>query len=105
MSNYGRGGNPLSLEDIPESFGTFFGITETTAQLILSIAVIFMFLMPTMILAKGKNATTVWLIMVVFGELVCLSLGWLPFWVLIATVGVMAISISMLGTRVVVGGD
>jgi hypothetical protein len=95
----------LSLEDIPASFADFFGINETAAQLILSITIIFMFLFPTMILSKGKNATTVWLIMVLFGELVCVAFGWLPFWVLIATVGMMSIAIALLGARVVVGGE
>ncbi len=94
----------MSLEDIPESFGIFFGINETAAQLILSITIIFMFLLPTMILAKGKNAPTVWLIMLLFAELVCLAIGWLPFWILIATVAIMAVSIALLGTEIVVGG-
>jgi len=90
----------LSLEDIPTAFADFFGINETTAQLILSIVVIFAILLPTMILAKGKNAVTIWLIAVFLGECVVLGLGWLPFWIMIMTIAITALSIAWLGAKI-----
>jgi hypothetical protein len=95
----------MGLEDIPSAFADAVGINEATAQVILSIAIIFAILLPTMLLARGKNATTIYLIMVFLGECLLVGLGWMPFWILIATVAVMAIAIALLGTRVVVGGD
>jgi hypothetical protein len=38
-------------------------------------------------------------------ELLLVGITWLPFWVLIATVAVMAIAIALLGTNVVMGGE
>lgn len=93
----------MGLEDIPSAFADTVGINEGTAQLILSIAVIFALLLPTMILARGKNVTMIYLIMLLLGELICVGLGWMPFWVLIATVSMMALAIALLGARAVTG--
>ena len=93
----------MSLEDVPAAFAEYFGINEGTAQMILSITIIFTLLLPTMVLARGKNATMIYLIMLLFAELLCVGLGWMPFWVLIATVGMMAIAIALLGTHAVTG--
>ena len=93
----------MSLEDIPEAFADFFGVNETTAQVILSIMVIFTLLLPTMILAKGKNATLLYLIMVLLAECLLVGLGWLSFWILIATVVMMAMGVAVIGTRAVTG--
>lgn len=93
----------MSLEDIPSAFADAVGINEGTAQMILSVVVIFTFLLPTMLLARGKNATTIWLIMVFFAECFLVGIGWMPFWILIATIAMMAVAIAMLGTRVVTG--
>jgi len=93
----------LSLEDIPQVFADYFGINEGTAQVILSITVIFTLLLPTMLLARGKNATTIYLIMVLLGECLCVGLGWMPFWILIATVAMMALAIASIGAIAVTG--
>jgi cyanate permease len=93
----------LSLEDIPQAFADAVGITEATAQVILSIAIIFALLLPTMLLARGKNATTIYLIMLLMAELLLVGLGWMPFWVLIATVAMMALAIAAIGTQAVTG--
>ena len=90
----------MSLEDIPSYFADVTGINETTAQLILSIVVILAILLPTMILAKGKNAVTIWLIAVFFGECIVLGLGWLPFWILIMTIAVTVLSIAWVGSKI-----
>lgn len=93
----------MSLEDIPAAFAEAVGINEATAQVILSITIILALLLPTMILARGKNATTIYLVMLLLAECLLVGLGWMPFWLLIATVAVMAIAIAMLGTRIVTG--
>ena len=93
----------MSLEDIPSAFADFVGINEGTAQIILSIVVIFTFLLPTMLLAKGKNVTTIYLIMIFLATCLLLGLGWAPFWILIGMVGMMAIAIAFLGAKVVSG--
>ena len=93
----------MSLEDVPDAFAEYFSINEGTAQMILSIAVIFTILLPTMVLARGKNATMIYLIMLLFAELLLVGLGWMPFWILIATVGMMALAIALLGTQAVTG--
>jgi hypothetical protein len=93
----------LSLEDVPSYFAIYTGINETTAQLLLSLVVIFAILVPVMILARGKNAVTIWLIFTFLGECVVLGLGWLPFWVMIMTIAVTALAIGFLGGKL--GGD
>ena len=93
----------MSLEDIPSAFADAVGINEGTAQVILSIVVIFTLLLPTMVLARGKNATTIYLIMLLLAECLLVGLGWMPFWILIATVAMMAVAIAMFGAKVVTG--
>lgn len=93
----------MSLEDIPSAFADFVGINEGTAQVILSVVVIFTLLLPTMLLARGKNATMIYLIMTLLAECLLVGLGWMPFWILIATVAMMAVAIAMLGSNVVTG--
>lgn len=94
-----------SIEDIPSLLADAWGITEASAQVLLSIVVILSVLLPVMILARGKNALTIYLIIAFLAECLLVGIGWLPFWVLIATVAIMAVAIALLGTRVVVGGD
>lgn len=93
----------MSLEDIPSAFADAVGINEGTAQVILSIVVIFSLLLPTMVLARGKNATMIYLIIILLAECLLVGLGWMPFWILIATVAMMAVAIAMLGAKVVTG--
>lgn len=93
----------MSLEDIPQTFADAVGINLVTAQVILSITIIFALLLPAMLLARGKNATTIYLIMVLLAESLLVGLGWMPFWILIATVCMMALAVAFLGARVVTG--
>ena len=95
----------MSLEDIPSAMAEFFGITEATAQVLLSISVLFAILLPTMLLARGKNATMIYLIMTLLAESLCVGLGWLPFWILIATVALMAFGVAVVGTDGIIGSD
>lgn len=102
INNLGR--IKMSLTEIPSQFATYFDINVTTAQLIISLAVIMFLLLPTMILARGKNAPMIWLIMVFFGEAITLGLGWSPFWVMIMLMALTAAGIAFLGSKAVTGG-
>ncbi len=93
-----------SLEDIPTWFSDTMNISLEAAQMILSVAVILAILLPTMYLARGTRAITVELVMLFIGEVLLVGIGWLPFWVLIATLAVLALAIASLGTKVVTGG-
>lgn len=94
-----------SLEDIPAYFADFMGISLAAAQIILSVVVLFTLLLPVMYLAKGTRALAIELVVLFLGECLLVGMGWLPFWILIATIAVMAIAIALLGTKVVVGGN
>ena len=94
----------MSLEDIPSAFADFVGINEGTAQVIISIVVIFTILLPPMLLAKGKNAPTIWLIMTLLALVLLVGLGWVPFWILIAVIAMMALAVAVLGADTVTGG-
>ena len=91
----------MSLEDIPSAFADAVGINEGSAQVILSIIVIFTFLLPTMLLARGKNAVNIWLIVTLLATLLLVGLGWMPFWILIALIAMMALSVAFLGSKMV----
>lgn len=80
---------------MPADFGTFLGINETTAALLLSLVVIFTLLLPTMYLSRGKNAVTIWLIVTFLGECVVLGLGWMPLWIMIMTIVVTVFGLAM----------
>jgi len=94
----------VSPEEWPEALGTFFGINETTAAIILSLSLIFMIVLPVMYLTReSKNGSMVWLIFTFLGECVVLGLGWLPFWVMIMTILITAIPIARLGSNIAGG--
>lgn len=93
----------VALEDIPALLADALGISEATAQVLLSVIVILALLLPTMYLARGR-AITIQLVMIFLAECLLIGMGWLPYWLLIATIAVMAIAVALLGTRVVVGG-
>ena len=95
----------VSIEDIPALFADTWGITLESAQVLLSIVVILAILLPTMYLSKGTRALSIEIVMLFLAECLLVGIGWLDFWVLIATVAVMAIAIALLGARVVVGGE
>ena len=92
----------LSLEDIPADFATYFGINELSAQVILSIMVIFTVLLPTMILTKGK-APTIYLMVFLLAECLLVGIGWLNFWILIITVVVLVIGMARFSAGIVTG--
>ncbi len=94
----------MSLEDIPSGFGTYFGITEASAQMILSIVVIFMILLPVIYLGRNtKGAITIYIMTFLLAEALLIGIGWLPYWIMIATVCMMAIAVAMIGSVAITG--
>lgn len=94
----------MSLENIPSLVADAWGITLASAQVLLSIVVMLAVLLPVMYLSKGKNTFAI-VIVIFLVECLLVGITWLPFWILIATVAVMAISIALLGTNIVIGGE
>lgn len=94
----------MSLEDIPSNLADYLGINETTAKLLLSLVVIMTLLLPAMVLAKGKNAVTIWLIVTFLGECIVLGLGWLPFWIMIMTIAITVLGIAFVSSGAMSGG-
>jgi hypothetical protein len=93
----------MQIENIPTWFSDYWGISLEAAQAILSIAVILAVVLPIMLLSKGEKSTFITSVLLFLVEALLVGIGWLPFWILIATVAVMAVAIAMLGTRVVTG--
>ena len=77
-------------------------INLVAGQVILSVAVLMTVLLPIMYLSKGKYNFALF-IMFFLIETLLVGIGWLNFWILIATIGVMAIAIAALGTNVILG--
>ncbi|MHC4544164.1 MAG: hypothetical protein ACYTDW_06140 [Planctomycetota bacterium] len=93
-----------SLEDIPTWFSDWMEISLEAAQVILSVVVILAVLLPVFYLARGRRGIMIEIVLLVLTESFLVGIGWLPFWLLIATVAVMAMAIASLGTKVVTGG-
>jgi len=95
-----------SLESIPIWFSDTLNITLEAGQMILSVAVILAILLPTMYLSmKLKTSSHLPTILMFFlTESLLVGIGWLPFWILIATVALLAFAIASLGTKAVTGG-
>lgn len=92
----------MSLESIPTYFSDFMDITLEAGQVILSTVVILAVLLPVMYLGRGKG-NTILIIMLFLTESFLVGIGWLPFWLLIATVALMGFAVASLGTKSVVG--
>jgi O-antigen ligase len=92
----------MSLEDIPTLFSDYLEISLEAGQVLLSIIVILAIVLPTMYLSKGNRTAEI--IMLFLAEALLVGIGWLPFWLLIATVAMMALAIAALGTKTVTGG-
>ena len=93
----------MSLEDVPTYFSDFLDISLEAGQAILSIVVILAVLLPTMYLSRNKSII-IEVIMLFLTEAFLVGIGWLPFWLIIATVALMALGVASVGTKAVTGG-
>ena len=94
----------MSVTDIPSYFADLPGMNETTVQLILSVFIIFLLLLPYVILTKGQPNPIVSLMLIFIGLSIALGLGWAPFWIMIMMIVVLVAGVAYLGTRGVTGG-
>ena len=94
----------MSITDIPSYFAVLTGMNETTAQLLLSVFIIFLFLLPYIVLTKGQPNPIVSLMLIFIGLSIALGLGWAPFWIMIMMIVVLVAGVAYLGTKGVTGG-
>lgn len=92
-----------SIEDIPQWFSDYFNISLEAGQVILSIIVILAVLLPTMYLSRGTKSVLIEVSLFFLCEVALVGIGWLPFWVLIATLAVATMAIAFFGTGIVTG--
>jgi len=93
----------MSLEDIPTYFSDFLDISLEAGQAILSTVVILAILLPTLILLRNRKGVAIELMLFVLVESFLVAIGWLSFWLLIATVVIMAFGIANIGSNAVLG--
>ena len=94
----------MDITDIPAYFSGITGMNETTAQLILSVFIIFLILLPYVILTKGEPNPLISLMLVFIGLSIALGLGWAPFWIMVMMIVVLVAGVAYLGTKGVTGG-
>jgi len=93
----------MSLESIPTYFSDFLDISLEAGQVILSLIVILAVLLPTMYLSRGNKSVMIEIVMLFLSMGLLVGIGWLPFWILIATVAVIAMAVAFLGANLVTG--
>lgn len=92
-----------SIESVPTWFADTWDISLEAAQVILSTVVILAILLPVLILTRGKGLT-IPAIMLVLSEVILVGVGWIPSWVVIITIVIVALSVARFGTNLVTGG-
>jgi len=97
-------GGFLQIESIPTWFSDTWNITLASAQAILSITVIVSVLIPILYLNRGRKGVVVEMLVFFLTEALLVGLGWLPFWLLIGTVAMMALAIAFIGSSAITGG-
>ena len=93
-----------SLESVPTWFSDYMDISLGAAQAILSIVVVLTVLLPVMYLTRNRKGLVIEIVLLFLLEGFLVAIGWLPFWLLIGTVAMMAMAIASLGARVITGG-
>lgn len=91
-----------SLEDIPTWFSDYMGISLGAAQVLLSIVVILAVLLPVLFFTKGKGLT-IPALMFVLTEAVLVGISWLPSWMMVISVCIVALGIAKFGSGIVGG--
>lgn len=94
-----------SLEEIPELLGDYLGITEASAQILLSIIVLLAIVLPIFITMRDERAITIAIIMLFMGVCFLVGIGWLDFWILIVVIMLIALGWAQIGAKGVTGGS
>lgn len=92
----------MALEDLPTYFADFTGTNLFAAQIILTLLIFFSLLLPTVYFTRDSGPLPT-IIMIFFAESLCVALGWLSAWVMIATVSILAMGVASLGTKIITG--
>lgn len=92
-----------SFESVPTWFSNYLGISLEASQAILSICIIFAFLLPILYFNRDRSGFLVELVFILFLEAFLVGIEWCPSWLLIATVALMAAGIAIFGTKLVTG--
>lgn len=93
----------MQIEDIPEMFGDFFDISTEASQVFLSIVVILAVLLPVMLMSRGSKSVTIEAVVLFLTMCFLIGIGWLPFWILIMAVLIIAIFWAGIGADMVSG--
>lgn len=74
----------INIENLPAQLADAWGITEFAAGIFISMILLFTFLIPTLLIAKGKEGGTLAIMIVGFGIMgFCISIGYLNYWFLL----------------------
>lgn len=91
-----------SIASVPTWFSDTWGISLEAAQVILSIVAILMVLLPVLYLTKGKGLT-IPAVMFILVEFFLIGIGWMPFWIAIVTITVIALGVARIGANMAGG--
>lgn len=92
-----------SLEDIPTWIASAWGIDLVSAQIIISAGVFFAFVVPILVLRKDRGSFNLEIVGGFFALMLCVGLGWLPFWILMVVIVIVAVAVAILGSDRVLG--
>jgi len=74
----------IEISAIPQNLADKMGIPLFAGQLLCSTILLLIFVLPTALIARKKNASPIAELMLgLCGMSVCLALGWLPYWILL----------------------
>jgi uncharacterized membrane protein YhfC len=93
----------MQVEDIPTWLSDYWDISLASAQAILSAMVILAVMLPVFYVARGKRAIGIEMVVLFITMSALVGIGWMPFWVLIAAVCVLALAVASIGTDAIVG--
>jgi len=94
-----------SFADFPSWMATAWGISEITAQVILSGAVFLAVVLPIVFMRGDRSSFNVEIIGGFFALVICVGLGWLHYWILITVIVIVGIAAAVLGVGKIFGGD
>lgn len=94
----------MQITDIPSWLASAWSISEGVAQIILSITIILAVMLPVFLLARGRTAPTIYIMLFFLIEAFLVGVGWMPFWILLGTLVMAALAVAIIGTKAVTGG-
>lgn len=92
-----------SIEDVPTWFADTWDIPLEAAQVILSVIVILAVLLPVLMLTKGKGIV-IPAVLFILTEAILVGVSWLPSWLMIVTVVIIALLFARESSDIVTGG-